>query len=275
MKLKSYRRFKKFLFDSWRIPSAADRALPSFLVIGAQKCGTTSLFQYLKAHPQIFPGAKKEIHFFDGGNSPDQDIFETAGEEWYRAHFPKSSKLIAGSQVFEASPSYLYIPKAAERISAMLPNARLVVLLRDPVQRAISHYGHNLAKGREPFSFAEALAREEERISCAGAHARRRYSYRDRGFYISQLKRYESYRDNRRLMVIDSRLLFNNTSQVMRDLYNFVGVDPEFKPARLRARNVAKQRPCVDPEAVALLRETYRPYNRLLWEWLGCSFGWD
>src|SRR5215208_8528317 len=120
------------------------RPLPDFLILGAQKAGTTALYAYLRWHPQITGPSFKEVSFFDRHYA--------RGERWYRAHLPMRRSSIVG----EASPSYLFHPLAPERVAQMLPNARLVALLRNPVDRAFSHYQHEVALGREPLSFEAA-----------------------------------------------------------------------------------------------------------------------
>src|SRR6187551_3563074 len=128
------------------------RPLPDFLVIGAQKAGTTALYAYLRWHPGIAGPSWKEVCFFDR--------HWWRGEAWYRGQFP----LRAGERlVGEASPSYLFHPLAPERARSLVPGAKLVALLRDPVDRAYSQYQHEVALGREPLSFEDALAAEEER----------------------------------------------------------------------------------------------------------------
>lgn len=112
------------------------------------KCGTTSLFYYLAQHPQLIPSATKEVHFFDGRVSLENDTW-ALGLPWYRAHFPLKISMGDGKKAFEASPSYLFHPWAPERIHATLPNVKLIALLRNPAKRAVSHYLHERRKGRE------------------------------------------------------------------------------------------------------------------------------
>ena len=125
------------------------RALPDFIIAGAQKCGTSSMHQYLTQHPRLLAGSIKEIHFFDGGLDPVWDKY-AEGEALYRSYFPlRSTVRQKRALCFEASPDYMFNPAAAERMARMVPDAKIVVLLRDPVERAISHYFHELRRGRE------------------------------------------------------------------------------------------------------------------------------
>src|SRR5947209_8592328 len=132
--------------------TVAVRPLPNFLILGAQKAGTTALYAYLRWHPEITGPSFKEVSFFDRHYA--------RGERWYRAHFPARRRPFVG----EASPSYLFHPLVPERVARLLPDARLVAILRNPVDRAFSHYQHEVSLGREPLSFEEAVAHEEERM---------------------------------------------------------------------------------------------------------------
>ena len=132
-----------------RQATARWRPLPDFLVIGAQKAGTTALYAYLRWHPGITGPSWKEVSFFDR--------HWWRGEAWYRGQFPLRGR---GRLVGEASPSYLFHPLAPERVHSLVPGARLVALVRDPVARAYSHYQHEVALGREPLGFEDALAAE-------------------------------------------------------------------------------------------------------------------
>ena len=135
------------------------RPLPDFLVIGAQKSGTTSFFHYIAQHPKIFDHKAKELHFFD--------LHYGRGAAWYRSQFPLLASVKKDSLVGEATPYYLCHPHAPKRIHGLVPDVKLIVLLRDPVDRAISHYFHEVKKGRETLSIDEAMmARTENNSAC-------------------------------------------------------------------------------------------------------------
>src|SRR5680860_1100775 len=148
--------------------------LPTFLIAGGMRCGTTSLNAYLREHPEVSVGQPKEVHFFDQNYE--------RGIDWYLQHFPGSDNSKA---VGEATPAYLYYPEIAERIATTLPDVRILVLLRDPVDRAHSHYWHNRSVGREKLNFADAIASEPKRLDRSPEY-RARYSYVDRGRYGAQ-----------------------------------------------------------------------------------------
>ena len=153
-----------------RVLTAPARALPDFVILGAQKAGTTSLYAYLCAHPDVRAAARKEVHYFD--------LNYARGATWYRSMFPLAAGLArerrGGRRVLvgEASPYYLFYPLAAERAGAVVPSAQLIVLLRDPVERAWSHYRHEVKAGREPLEFEAALAAEPTRLAGADAALR-------------------------------------------------------------------------------------------------------
>ncbi len=128
---------------------AGRRVLPDFLVIGAQKSGTSSLFRYLDQHPQVRGSVPKEVHYFSGGFAPAPDAY-ARGEGWYRAHFPKKAAMGQGVRAFEATPLYLLHPLAAGRIHALMPAVKLVAVLRNPTDRALSHYFHNVRNNDLP-----------------------------------------------------------------------------------------------------------------------------
>jgi hypothetical protein len=166
--------------------------LPTFIIGGAQKAGTTSLHWRLKSHPDVFiPDLPQEIHYFD-----DERNF-ARGVGWYEELFSAWS----GQRcVGQTSPRYLYDPAAPARIHATLPHVRLVFTLRSPVDRAYSQYWHSVKQGFETLSFEEALERERERLSL-GAEARRDFSYVDRGRYAVQLLRYLERFPRERILV--------------------------------------------------------------------------
>src|SRR5690348_836405 len=139
------------------------RLLPDFLVIGAQRGGTTSLYQYLQVHPFIEPATTKEVHFFDRRFHK--------GLAWYRGHFPTAlekyrAEHLRGGMFLtgEATPSYLFLPYIPKRVVRVLPHARFIVLLRNPVERAYSHYRHAVELGHEHLAFEEAIKNQAARI---------------------------------------------------------------------------------------------------------------
>ncbi len=201
--------------------TAGLRPLPDFLILGAQKAGTTALYAYLRWHPEITGPSFKEVSFFDRHHAH--------GERWYRAHMPARRRSLVG----EASPSYLFHPLAPERVASMLPDVRLIALLRNPVDRAFSHYQHEVALGREPLSFEDAIDREEERMRgevermlrepSYFSHAWWNHTYVARGRYAEQLERWFARFPRERLLVLFTEELAGDTAGTYRRVLDFLG----------------------------------------------------
>ena len=216
--------------------------MPNFLVIGAAKAGTTSLYSYLKDHPQIYMSPHKEPRFFALEGEPID--FQGPGDltrfrfvtdiESYHALFEGVSNEVA---VGEASPWYLYVPKAPERIRHHIPNARLIAILREPVERAYSNFLHAVREGLEPLTdFTQAMKAEENRIRNNWSY---RWHYKQKGFYYVQLKRYYELfdRDQIRLYLYDD--FMTNPINLLQDIFRFLGVDDTFVPDTSQKHNVS------------------------------------
>jgi hypothetical protein len=250
--------------------------LPDFIVIGAQKSGTTSLFGYLQQHPQIAECLVKEVHFFDNAYH--------RGERWYRAHFAPVDRRGAPRAVGEASAYYLCHPHAPRRIHELLPGAKLIAILRNPTERAISHYFHEVRKKRESLPILDALRAEEERIGadwkrmlddefhCSRTH--RSFSYKQRGIYADQLERYAERFDPEQLLILTSERLFREPQAVLRQVYAFLGVDAGFVCPDVAPRNVSRNRSEVPLAVYEYLDEYFLPHNQRLYERLGRDLGW-
>ncbi|WP_018416374.1 sulfotransferase family protein [Teredinibacter turnerae] len=208
--------------------------LPNFFIIGAARSGTSSLYEYLRQHPQVFLSNPKEPMYFAfpdqavtfAGPGDEREINRKAVTNWsdYCQLFDKAGDKTA---VGEASANYLYSPCAAQNIAAKVPHAKLIAVLRNPVERAYSSYLYTLREGREPLGdFQAALAQEPERIANNWEHL---WHYRSMGFYSAQLERYFAHfaRDNIKIILQED--LQHNVDNVVRDVFEFLGVDPAFK----------------------------------------------
>lgn len=269
---------RKAVFGSRRL-GAARRALPSFITIGTQKGGTTSLHDYLCHHPQLHASSAKEVHFFDSGLDPAVDTF-AAGELWYRSHFPLTAQMQPGQQAYETSPLYLFNPEVPARIAALLPDVKLIALLRDPVERAISQYFHEKRHGFESLPICDAFDAEDTRV--APALANRDYkdlhfihsSYKHRGHYREQLERFFACFAREQLLVLDSAVLFSDPNGTLQRVCEFVGVDATFTLDNVAPSNVGNDKKDIDPALYASLRDYFQPHNEALYELLGEDFGW-
>jgi hypothetical protein len=258
------------------------RLLPTFIIIGAQRSGTTSLYQYLAEHPAIAPAATKEVHFFDTRYG--------RGLSWYRGHFPTRATAERGRRrtgfepiAGEASPYYLFHPLAPERIAHDLPFAKFIVMLRDPVSRAVSQYQHERSLGAEDLSIEEAFAQEPARL--AGEHERmladhsynsyshQHHSYMSRGEYAEQLERWFAVFPRERFLIIETGRFFKDPETGFGDVQRFLGI-PVQRRREFTAYNKSSRTP-LDDAVIERLRRHFVPHNRRLYELLGEDFGWD
>lgn len=250
------------------------RVLPDFLIIGAMKGGTTSFFQYLAKHPQINPPFRKEIKYFD--------IHYVQGVNWYRAHFPLRLKMGGGRITGEATPYYMFHPLAPQRVAGLLPRVKLIALLRNPADRAYSHYNHMVRVGREPLSFEDALNEEEKRLSQEAEQIKAdprhstfmhlHYSYKARGRYVEQMRTWFSLFPRNQMLLLSSEELYSSPASVFQNALGFLEL-PSWEPNEFKA---FKQGSYEDMPAQtrARLLEYFEPYNRQLYDLVGMDFGW-
>jgi hypothetical protein len=253
--------------------TSAIRPLPDFLILGAQKAGTTALYAYLRRHPRITGPSWKEVSFFDR--------HYLRGEAWYRGNFPNLLRT-RGELVGEASPSYLLHPLAPARLAALVPSARLIVLVRNPVDRALSHYHHEVALGRERLGFEAALASEEERLEGEEqrlrtepgyfSHAWWNYTYKTRGRYAEQLERWLEHFPRERLLILPSEDLLDDPDQGYSRVLEFLGAAPHRLDAYPRV--FERQYEGMKPETREELASYFAAPNRRLYELLGRDLGW-
>jgi Sulfotransferase family len=190
--------------------------LPSFLVIGAMKAGTTSLHRYLREHPQVFMPEEKELDFFVAEKRWGR------GRRWYEAQFAAADDAIA---VGEASPSYTMFPEfsgVADRVAELLPHVRLVYSVRHPIERMRSHYLHEVEKGRERAPIGRALLADPR--------------YLDASRYAMQLERYLGCFPAQRVLVITTEQLRNERETTVRRVFSFLGVDARWPDSSLLDR---------------------------------------
>lgn len=253
------------------MPQNASPALPDFIIVGTQKGGTSSVYNTLIQHPQITAASKKEVHFFDRNHN--------RGEAWYSRHFSKTDGKITG----EATPFYLFHPRCAERIAALLPRVKIIILLRDPTMRAYSHYQHMVRRGLETLDFEAALEAEEKRTAAGwqkvlsgeagNSSPLQQFSYRRRGLYLEQILRYENFFSPGQLHIDFSERFYQNPLAFVASLYRFLDVDDHFEPADLIPRkpgNYAIQHQA----ALKDLSLFYKPYNDALFRHIGKSMTW-
>lgn len=256
------------------------RALPDFLIAGAQKCGTSSMHQYFIQHPRLLAGSIKEIHFFDGGLDPVWDKY-AEGEALYRSYFPlRSTVRQKRALCFEASPNYIFSPVVAKRMAGTVPDAKIVVLLRDPVERAISHYFHERRRGRENEDMETAFAREEERLSPAIAQGNFKdpkfinLSYQLRGDYADQLERLFAHYPREQVQVLEAERFFENPMAVLREVLEFVGMEDFPHQIDVKPTGTGGNKKQVPERIYKMLRSRFHVPNRKLADLVGQEFRW-
>jgi len=208
--------------------------MPNFLVIGAAKSGTTSLYHYLKQHPQIYMSPIKEPKFFAyegmvvdfcGPRDENLNLGTITAVEAYRALFQDVSNELA---IGEASPIYIYNSRAPGRIKHYIPRVKLIAILRNPAERAYSSFTGLLRDGREPLpDFAEALRQEKTRISNNWSFF---WHYKQRGFYYVQLKRYFDLFNREQIKIYLYEDFRDNPLGILKDIFRFLDVDDNFVP---------------------------------------------
>jgi hypothetical protein len=227
------------------------RPLPNAVIIGAMKCGTTTLNAWLRHHPDVVFSAVKEVHFFDNNYN--------RGLGWYRTYFPLLESLSGARCVLEATPAYIQrAPKVAERMYQHLPEARLILMLRDPVKRAISHYGHRISNGLEKRTIEDAL------LSSEGREPGLRNFYKTRGLYAEKLSEFLRYYDRSQFLILKSEELFAQPADVYGRVQDFLGLTPTPLPAGMKAHNVGRKRDAVPESVLSHLAEFYAEPNRQL-----------
>jgi hypothetical protein len=253
--------------------TASARPLPDFLIIGAQKAGTTALYAYLRRHPAITGPSWKEVSYFDRHYG--------RGEAWYRGNFP--NRVRARGKLFgEASPSYIFHPLGPERVKALVPEARLVALVRHPVDRALSHYHHEVALGREPLRFEDALDAEEdrlrgeeERLAADPSYFSRAWwshAYKSRGRYAEQLERWLAVFPREQLLILPSADLGGEPERTHTQVLDFLGAAPHRLDAYPRVYE--RQYEAMSPETRERVAAEFEAPNRRLYELLGRDLGW-
>jgi hypothetical protein len=223
---------------------AQSYALPDAVIIGGQKCGTTSLYHYLQQHPAVFRPKKKEIHYFD--NNYHRELC------WYKMHFSYHHDALN----FESSPYYMFHPKVPERLATVLPSVKLIVMLRDPVARAYSHYWHERRLGHEHLSFADAIAAEAERLAGESAKLRaddryhsynhEHYSYVARGCYVEQIERWFEHFSKEQFLFVESERFFDDPAGEMARVTQFLGL-PDLGETTWMKQNAGSYEERIEP----------------------------
>jgi Sulfotransferase domain len=259
--------------------TAAGRMTPSFLICGGQRCGTTSLYRALAAHPLVLKAVlHKGVHYFDTSYH--------RGMAWYRGHFPlqRTADKVGDrygipARTFESSPYYMYHPQAVARIARDLPFAKIVVLVRDPVERAYSQHAHEVARGYEQErDFGRALAleparlhRQEERLAQDPDYysfAHQHHAYRARGEYARYLGGMAQHLGRERIHVVESERFFADPEPAYDEVLDFLGL-PNLGRPPFERHNARPRAADMDPGIRRDLSAHYAPHDEALATWLG------
>ena len=242
---------------------------PDFIVAGAAKCGTSSIYKYLSYHPQILLPHKKELNFY----SQNYQL----GIDWYLAHFPSISdraEFLAG----EATPNYLRFPEVTSRIQATFPQTKIIILLRNPVDRAISWHYHKYNDGLSDLDLATAVKRELKWLANATKEEILNAGYRNPdnilgSLYIYQIQSWVETLGREQLLILQSEDFYLNPQKNMKRVFQFLGLPNHTldKYPQINAGSYAE----IDPKIRKTLAEYFAPYNRQLEEYLGMEFNWQ
>lgn len=256
--------------------SSPIRILPDFLAIGAHKAGTTSFYEYLRQHPMIISAWKKDIKYFD--------LYYHRGPLWYRSYFPTKYRMridrhsgqrnITG----DGATDYLYYPKAPQRVAQMLPNVKMFVVLRNPVDRAYSHYQHGQRNHWDSLSFDEAIDQEVDRLKGESPDDEtlsffRRFGYLEKGKYADYLEKWFDLFPRECFFIVKSEDLFSNKAM---DIYceaqEFLGL-PIWKRVNFKNVNPGNYQG-MQAETRQKLADYFQPYNERLYKLVERDFDW-
>ena len=272
--------YEFYKLKKFRIITSYLRVLPDFVIVGAQKAGTTSLYDFVIKHPAIASASQKELHYW----STEYKL----GKLWYRSNFPiklfrhhffKRNWKLTG----EASPTYLFYPMVAGRMKKVLPDVKLIVILRNPIDRAYSHYHHTLRNNNETLSFENAIKLEEERL--AGERERlikdpnfvprhyRAHSYLARGIYADQLEDWFRHYNRKHFLILTTEDFHKNPQRTLDQVFDFLEV-PHFQTENLKNLNVGNYKE-MNASTRKFLIKYFRPHNERLSKLLQRSIDWD
>ncbi len=251
-------------------------ALPDFAIIGAQKGGTTSLYGLLVQHPYVRGAVLKELHFFD-------DHFEERAE-FYKRCFPQAEhrngrRTITG----EATPYYLFHPHAPRRFAQTAPQARLIALLRNPVDRAYSHYQMIVSRRQETLTFEDAIEAEGSRLwgeedkmlgdANYASDAHQKFSYLTRGVYVDQLVRWSRFFERDQILVLKSEDFYEKPVESFGRVLAFLDL-PRWEPESWEVKRKGKYERPMDSDTRRRLEAYFEPHNKRLYGYLGQNLRW-
>jgi len=262
--------------------TAPIHTLPNFLIIGAQKSGTTSLYEYLVKHPSIYPAIVKEPTYFA--------MYYHEKEGWYRSFFPliwtkifaekiKHTKFITG----EASTQYYWYPHTAKRVAKLIPKAKIIFLLRNPIDRTFSHYQMEYRNGNEELSFEEAIDAEEGRISneykkiiedqSYFSHSYTIQAYKAKSVYANFVEKWLEYFPQEQFLFVKSEDFYQKTSETMKRIFKFLEVpNMELSEYQVFRKGTYSK---LEPKMRKKLQDFFEPHNKRLYKLINTNFNWE
>jgi len=256
------------------------RVLPDFLIIGMQKSGSSALYDYIIRHPNIHPALRKETHFFE----------LEMGRRSYRSYFPTIFKKFIVSKINkekfltgEATPNYTFFPYCAEKIYEKLPKSKLIIILRNPVDRAYSQYQMKVRRHQEDLSFEEGIEQEKERLykdertsdlEYYNSRNFNLYAYLSRGLYAQQLKIWFKLFPKEQFFILSTEELKNNESDMLNKIFEFLDL-PKFTLGKVEKVLVGNYKSKMNDETRTKLIEYFKPHNEEFFKMIGKKFDWD
>lgn len=257
-----------------RLFTSNSRVLPDFLVLGAMKAGSTTFHQYIINHPNVIPASIKEVHYFD---------YYYGSNAWYRSNFPKKDEMKKNGISYltgEATPQYLFHPLAPKRVFELIPKVKLIAVLRNPIDRAFSHYNHNVRNGTESLSFEDAIFHREKKLNQENKNLLsnndydvvffERYNYLNLGKYAEQLSEWFKFFPKEQFFVCKTEDLSSNT---LINAYEFLGL-PSFDPGKIDSLNSGKYN-VMKKSTREQLNKLFAPHNSKLSTLLNMEFNWE
>ncbi len=281
--MKLEQRIKRKADWTFRRLTSRYRVLPDFLIAGFPRCGTTSLFNYLIQHKCVLSPLAKEVGFFSSDYAN--------GVEWYKSYFPttfiknyndraRNCRTITG----EATPMYVFHPKAPSRIKKIIPEVKIILLLRNPIDRALSHYNSIKKRGNETLSFEDAIHKEKQRLTGEYERMLREenyysekwhfWGYLSGGHYMELLKGWFDVFDREKILIIKSEDMYDKPSNVFKSTCSFLEL-PEIELTSFEQYNISEQFGKISEQTRDELREYFRPHNQNLYHFLGIDFNWN
>jgi len=257
--------------------TSKSRMAPEFLIIGVQRGGTTSLYNYLIRHPLILPALVKEVHYFD--------LSFHKGINWYLGNFPRRAQRQGNQRAItgEASPYYIFHPHVPKRVFETFPSMKFILLLRNPIDRAYSHYQNEVRLGYEHLSFEDAIDQEVSRVDSETPKLlqdegyqsinHRHFTYLSRGIYIDQLNNWLNVIPREQILIVKSEDFFESPQTILGKVLSWLDL-PGWNFPGFRIHNRLEYQK-MNPLTRDRLQTYYEPHNQALNDLVGMDFGWN